>query len=131
MAAQFASREAFKKLVTKLPGYEEFKQLQHLDAASLVESLEETLINTANGMVDLAASKVQSAVDAQAAALRDYTLAIEENAIDSVVGPLLDTLNDTTAALNKANAAVGAIEAFLNTLKNISSCKIDTAIVRK
>jgi len=131
MTAQFASRTAFKALVKQLPGYEEFKQLQHIDSAALVGELETALVNTATGLVDVAVNALNSAIDAKIAALRNHALAIEEGAIAAVVGPLLTTLNETTANLNRANAAVSAIQSFLNTLKNISSCKISTSVVKQ
>ena len=129
MTAQFASRAAFKALVKQLPGYEEFKMLQHIDSAALVSGLEATLIAQAESMVELAATKAEAAITAEIAANRNYILAIEENAIEAVVGPLLDTLNEVTETLNKANAAVSAIEAFIDTLKKISSCKIEDSVV--
>jgi hypothetical protein len=130
MAAQFASREAFNKLADQIPGVEEFKKLQHLDAAALVDSLETYLANTAVGMVDTAVQKLENAVDAKIAAYRNYILAVEENAIDSVVGPLLDAYNQATAALNKANSALGALKNFLKTLGDISSCKTESSVIR-
>ena len=129
MTAQFASRSAFKALVKQLPGYEELKMLQHLDSAALVGGLEATLVAQAESMVELAVTKVEAAVDAEIEAARNYILAIEENAIEAVVGPLLDTLNEVTETLNKANAAVSAIKAFIDTLKKISSCKIEDSVV--
>ena len=129
MTAQFASRSAFKALVKQLPGYEELKMLQHLDSAALVGGLEATLVAQAESMVELAVTKVEAAVDAEIEAARNYILAIEENAIEAVVGPLLDTLNEVTETLNKSNAAVSAIEAFIATLKKISSCKIEDSVV--
>ena len=129
MTAQFASRSAFKALVKKLPGYEELKMLQHLDSAALVGGLEATLVAQAESMVELAVTKVEAAVDAEIEAARNYILAIEENAIEAVVGPLLDTLNEVTETLNKSNAAVSAIEAFIATLKKISSCKIEDSVI--
>ena len=129
MTAQFASRSAFKALVKQLPGYEELKMLQHLDSAALVGGLEATLVAQAESMIELAATKAAAAVDAEIEAARNYILAIEENAIEAVVGPLLDTLNEVTETLNKANAAVSAIEAFIATLKKISSCKIEDSVV--
>jgi len=131
MTAQFASRTAFKALVKQLPGYEEFKQLQQLDSAALVEGLEAALVNTATGLVDVGVTALNNTITANIGALRDYTLAIEEGAIEAVVGPLLTTLNETTANLNRANAAVSAIQAFMNTLKNISSCKISTSVIQQ
>ena len=129
MTAQFASRSAFKALVKQLPGYEELKMLQHLDSAALIEGLEATLVAQAESMIELAATKAAAAVDAEIEAARNYILAIEENAIEAVVGPLLDTLNEVTETLNKANAAVSAIKAFIDTLKKISSCKIEDSVV--
>ena len=129
MTAQFASRSAFKALVKQLPGYEEFKMVQHLDSAGLVGGLEATFIAQAESMVELAATKAAAAVEAEIAATRNYILAIEENAIPAIVDPLLVTLNDVTETLNKANAAVSAIEAFIATLKKISSCKIEDSVV--
>jgi hypothetical protein len=131
MQLQFLSRESFKALVKQLPKYEEFKKLQHIDSAALVGELETALVNTATGLVDVAVNALNSAIDEKIAALRNHALAIEEGAIDAVVGPLLTTLNETTANLNRANAAVSAIQAFLNTLKNISSCKISTSVVKQ
>jgi len=129
MTAQFASRPAFKALVKQLPGYEEFKMLQHIDSAALVSGLEATLIAQAESMVELAATKAEAAITAEIAANRNYILAIEENAIEAVVAPLLVTLNEVTETLNKANAAVSAIEAFIDTLKKIASCKIEDSVV--
>ena len=129
MTAQFASRSAFKALVKQLPGYEELKMLQHLDSAALVGGLEATLVAQAESMIELAATKAAAAVDAEIEAARNYILAIEENAIEAVVGPLLDTLNEVTETLNKSNAAVSAIKAFIATLKKISSCKIEDSVV--
>ena len=129
MTAQFASRSAFKALVKQLPGYEELKMLQHLDSAALVGGLEATLVAQAESMIELAATKAAAAVDAEIEAARNYILAIEENAIEAVVGPLLDTLNEVTETLNKSNAAVSAIEAFIATLKKISSCKIEDSVI--
>ena len=129
MTAQFASRAAFKALVKQLPGYEEFKMLQHIDSAALVEGLEATLIAQAESMVELAVTKAEAAITAEIEAARNYILAIEEGAIEAVVGPLLDTLNEVTETLNKANAAVSAIEAFIDTLKKIASCKIEDSVV--
>ena len=131
MQQQFSSRPLFKALVKQLPGYEDFKKLQHIDSAALVGELETALVNTATGLVDVAVTALNNTIDAKIGALRDYTLAIQESAIDAVVGPLLTTLNETTANLNRANAAVSAIQAFLNTLKNISSCKISTSVVKQ
>ena len=129
MTAQFASRSAFKALVKQLPGYEEFKMVQHIDSAALVEVLEATLVAQAESMVKLAVTKAEAAVDAKIEAARNYILAIEEGAIEAVVGSLLETLNEVTETLDKANAAVGAIEAFIATLKKISSCKIEDSVV--
>jgi hypothetical protein len=130
MTAQFASRAAFKALVKKIPGYEQFKQLQHLDSAALVSNLETALINTASGMVDTAVKSLETAIDAKLAAARNHILAIEENAIDSVVGPLLTVLNETNDTLNKANAALNAIQQFLKTLNNISSCQAGSSLIK-
>ena len=129
MTAQFASRSAFKALVKQLPGYEELKMLQHLDSAALVGGLEATLVAQAESMIELAATKAAAAVDAEIEAARNYILAIEENAIEAVVGPLLDTLNEVTETLNKANATVGAIKAFIDTLTKTASCKIEDSVV--
>ena len=129
MTAQFASRSAFKALVKQLPGYEEFKMVQHLDSAALVGGLEATLIAQAESMIELAATKAAAAVDAEIEAARNYILAIEENAIPAIVDPLLVTFNEVTETLNKANATVGAIKAFIDTLKKTASCKIEDSVV--
>ena len=129
MTAQFASRSAFKALVKQLPGYEEFKMVQHLDSAGLVGGLEATFIAQAESMVELAATKAAAAVEAEIEAARNYILAIEEGAIAAIVDPLLVTFNEVTEALNKANATVGAIKAFIDTLTKTASCKIEDSVV--
>ena len=129
MTAQFASRSAFKALVKQLPGYEELKMLQHLDSAALVGGLEATLVAQAESMIELAAAKAAAAVEAEIEAARNYILAIEEGAIAAIVDPLLVTFNEVTETLNKANATVGAIKAFIDTLKKTASCKIEDSVV--
>ena len=129
MTAQFASRSAFKALVKQLPGYEELKMLQHLDSAALIEGLEATLVAQAESMIELAATKAAAAVDAEIEAARNYILAIEEGAIAAIVDPLLVTFNEVTETLNKANATVGAIKAFIDTLTKTASCKIEDSVV--
>lgn len=131
MAAQFASKEAFNKLAEQIPGVEEFKKLQHLDAAALVDNLESSLANIASGMIDLAVQKVETAIDSKIAAYRNYILAVEENAIESVVSPLLDAYNEATRVLNSASSALGAVNNFLKTLSNISSCKTESSVIKK
>lgn len=50
---------------------------------------------------------------------------------DAIVAKLLGNLNEATAALNKTNAAISGIKLFLKTLKDISACNAETAILRK
>lgn len=131
MTAQFDSKAAFDKLADQLPGAAAFKKLQHLDASALVDSLEANLASIAEGMVKQAVAQVESAIDAQIKAYRDYIVAIEEGAIDAVVSPLLSVWNESTTIVNKVSSALGAITGFLKTLKNISSCKTETAVTQK
>ena len=131
MTAQFASKAAFDKLADQIPGVAEFKKLQHLDASALVDSLEANLASIAEGMVKQAVAQVEKAIDDQIKAYRDYIVAIEEGAIDAVVSPLLSVWNESTTIVNKVSSALGAISGFLRTLKNISSCKTETAVTQK
>jgi hypothetical protein len=128
--AESSAYDALIALVDNLPGVSTFRQLMHLDSARLVDALGDTLAKTISGMADLAVKRLESAIDAQIAAYRDYIIAVEGQAVDAVVQPLLNTLNQATAILNQANATINLIKNFIKTLADISSCQCEAAVIK-
>lgn len=130
MLAQFASKSAFNALADQIPGVELFKQLQHLDAAGLLDSLSSNLSNIANGIVNTAVANLEGAIDAKVTALRNYTAGLIENASAEVMAPLETALNDATSALDTADTAARSIQGFMGSLGDITAEKTISSVIR-
>ena len=128
MAAQFASKKAFNKLADSLPGVKEFKQLQHLESAALVDGLGDYLSDVAVGMAATAEDQLGTYIQQKLNAEIAYINAIQENAIAAVTDPLLATLNEATTSVDNVNKSIGAIQKFLKTLSDISSCQTENSV---
>jgi hypothetical protein len=132
--AESSAYSALIKLADSLPGVATFKQLMQLDSAALVGGLSEALASMSSNIVSTAVTQLEGSIDAQILAAREHSIALigaAGNELDETVAALLVTLNDATSVLNKANSAVSAIQAFINTLSNISACKVGTSVVRQ
>lgn len=130
MAAQFASRSAFAKLADQIPGVEQFKKLQHLDAAGLLDSLSSTLSGIATGIVETAVSKVESAITDKVSALRNYTTAKLSGAAAEILDPLETALNEATSIADSATSALNSVTGFMSTLTDITEGKTMSSVIR-
>lgn len=130
MLAQFASKSAFNALADKIPGIELFKQLQHLDAAGLIDSLGSTLSGIADGIIERAVTEVENAIDSKIDALRNYTTAVLEDAVAEVLEPLQDALDEATAILDIKDSALRSVGGFMDSLQHIAEEKTSSSVIR-
>jgi len=131
MIAQFASRPAFTALASQVPGYSQFKQLQHLEASSLLQSLASNLTSIASGILTTAASQLQTAAAAQIAASVAYSTAVQSGADQVTLASLQSTLDSANAALNSANQALNNIGSFLGHLTNLANGQTISSVIRR
>lgn len=71
-----AGQRALKSLLGKIPGYDQFKQLQLLDAAALIDGMGSKLAALAEQMIETAEAELATVVDAKIEAELARALAI-------------------------------------------------------
>lgn len=104
-----AGQAALKKLMGLVPGYDTFKQLQHLDTAALVDALESSLENQVSGITQTLENQLNNAINEQVNAFQQQATALADQAT-AVTNAL-----DANTALNDAISS-GANAATIATL---------------
>lgn len=97
-----AGDKALKKLMSLVP-IDEFKQLENLDSAGLLDKLESNIEAQANKMVQSVGGQVTAAVNAQVAALEQQVTAIANQAT-AMVDKVNSIARDLDATVNKISA---------------------------
>ena len=111
-------QKVLKSLLHLVPGYDQFKQLQHLDTAALVDGLEGKLDSQVGNIADTLKSQLETAAAEQVDAVRNQVTALATQA---------SSLDAVTAANNALQAAIsnGANSSVIATLTtNLASSQV-------
>jgi hypothetical protein len=133
-----------KKLVGLVPGYDQFKSLQHLDSAALVNNMASKAANEATAMVNTMASQVTAAATAQANAIAAQATAAanlargiaegvsdaDRYALEAAVGAANGAVDIATQSLAGVNQLASQLGGFIKCLSDVSSCKTHSSVIQ-
>lgn len=95
-------QKLLKKLVTLVPGYNTFRQLQHLDAAALVSNMAGKLESTISGMVLNAAEQAVNVVSSTIHAQAELAQALANGVTGEALQPFQNAVDNANALLASA-----------------------------
>lgn len=138
-----AGQSLLKKLMGLIPGYSQFKTLQHLDSAALINGMAGKVAGEATAMVSAMADQVTAAATAHADALAAKAVAaanlargIAENvsqadriALEAAVTAADNLVNIAAGSLAGVNQLANQLGGFIQCLNDVASCKTRSSII--
>lgn len=138
-----AGHTLLKKLMGLVPGYSQFKTLQHLDAASLVGGMASKAAGEATAMVSAMTDQVTAAATAHADALAGQAVAAanlargiaeqvsqaDRVALEAAVTAADNLVNVAAGSLAGVNQLANQLGGFIQCLNDVSSCKTRSSVI--
>jgi len=139
-----AGHTLLKKLVGLIPGVSQFKSLQHIDSAALIDGMAGKAAETATQVVSTMTDQLTQAVTAHADALAAQAVAaanlakgIAENvsqadriALEAAVSAADGVVGAAAGALSGVNQIVNSLGGFLTCISDVAGCKTHSSVIQ-
>lgn len=139
-----AGQTLLKKLIGLIPGYSQFKTLQHLDSAAIINGMADkaaqegtALVNNMASQVTAAATAHADALAAQAVAAANLARGIAQNvsqadriALEAAVTAADSAVNVAAGALSGVNQLANQLTGFIACLNDVASCKTHSSVIQ-